>query len=48
MQTPSLQSSGSQNFDINNISGLTEQEATARLAKEGYNELPSTGRRGIV
>jgi Ca2+-transporting ATPase len=48
MQTPSIQSSSSQNFDINTIKGLSEQEATSRLAKEGYNELPSTGRRGIV
>ncbi len=48
MQTPSTTSSSSENFDINTISGLSEQEATARLAKEGFNELPSTGRRGIV
>lgn len=48
MQPPSIQSSGTQIFDINTITGLTEQEAAARLAKEGHNELPSTGRRGLV
>src|SRR5947209_4757435 len=48
MQNFPLVSSSSQNFDINTIAGLTEQEASARLAKEGYNELPSTGRRGIA
>ncbi|HET7641387.1 MAG TPA: cation-transporting P-type ATPase, partial [Ktedonobacteraceae bacterium] len=48
MQPPSIQSSSFQVFDINTITGLSEQEAAARLAKEGHNELPSTGRRGIV
>jgi P-type Ca2+ transporter type 2C len=48
MQPPSIQSSSTQVFDINTITGLSEQEAAARLAKEGHNELPSTGRRGIV
>ena len=48
MQPPSTQISSTQNFDINTLTGLSEQEATARLVKEGYNELPSTGRRGIV
>ncbi len=35
-------------FDISTITGLSEQEAAARLAKEGHNELPSAGRRGIL
>ncbi len=48
MQPPSIQSSSAQVFDINTITGLSEQEVAARLAKEGHNELPSTGRRGIV
>jgi len=34
-------------FDINSITGLSEQEAAARLRKEGYNELPSTKQRSI-
>lgn len=32
-------------FDITTITGLSEQEAAERLAKEGYNELPSTQQR---
>jgi P-type Ca2+ transporter type 2C len=48
MQPPSIQNSSTQIFDINTITGLSEQEAAARLAKEGHNELPSTGRRGVV
>ncbi|MGE5807652.1 MAG: cation-translocating P-type ATPase [Nitrospirota bacterium] len=34
-------------FDIHSIPGLSEQEAAARLRREGYNELPSSKRRGI-
>jgi len=34
-------------FDINSITGLSEQEAAARLQREGYNELPSTKQRSI-
>ena len=34
-------------LDISHVSGLTEQEAAKRLTEEGYNELPSTKRRGI-
>ncbi len=34
-------------FDINSITGLSEQEAAARLRREGYNELPSTKQRSI-
>lgn len=48
MQPPSIKSSNTQVFDINTITGLSEKEAAARLAKEGHNELPSTGRRGIL
>ena len=48
MQPPSIQNSSTQILDINTITGLSEQEAAARLAKEGHNELPSTGRRGVV
>ena len=35
-------------FDIDTISGLTEQEGADGLRKEGYNELPSTRPRSIV
>jgi Ca2+-transporting ATPase len=31
-----------------NIQGLTERQAAERLRVEGYNELPSTRRRGII
>ena len=34
-------------FDINTISGLSEQEAAARLNREGFNELPSSKQRSI-
>jgi Ca2+-transporting ATPase len=34
-------------FNIEIISGLSEQDAIDRLKKEGYNELPSTKRRRI-
>lgn len=30
------------------ISGLSEREAAARLASEGYNELPSPDRRTLL
>ena len=29
------------------IAGLSDAEASERLASEGYNELPSTGKRSI-
>lgn len=35
-------------IDISTIRGLTEQEADQRLKAEGYNELPSAKRRGIL
>lgn len=34
-------------FDIKNISGLSEDEAAFRLKEEGYNELPSTKKRNF-
>ncbi|HSD82740.1 MAG TPA: HAD-IC family P-type ATPase, partial [Anaerolineae bacterium] len=37
----------SNDVDINSITGLSEAEVTARLAAEGYNELPSTKPRSI-
>lgn len=35
-------------IDIDKISGLSEEEARARLQKYGYNELPSTERKGFL
>jgi len=35
-------------FDIKKITGLSEGEAARRLMEEGYNELPSSRRRGIL
>lgn len=37
----------SDKFNIETISGLSEQGAIDRLKKEGYNELPSTKKRSI-
>ena len=34
-------------IDIQTITGLSEQEAVARLKRDGYNELPSTKQRSI-
>ena len=34
--------------DISELSGLSEKEAAEKLAKEGYNELPSTRRRSAL
>ena len=34
-------------FDIDEITGLNEDEAAQRLKEEGYNELPSTKKRSI-
>jgi Ca2+-transporting ATPase len=34
-------------FEINSITGLSEQEAAEQLRREGYNELPSAKQRGI-
>jgi len=33
--------------DINTVTGLSEQDAIARLKEEGYNELPSAGSRNL-
>lgn len=37
-----------QDANLTEISGLSEREAADRLRTEGYNELPSTRRRGII
>jgi Ca2+-transporting ATPase len=34
-------------YDINKITGLSEEEAAERLKKEGYNELPSSKQRSF-
>ena len=41
----------SDKFDLNNISGVTglsEKEASDRLAREGFNEIPSAKKRSII
>ncbi len=35
-------------FDIGEITGLTDEEAARRLAEEGYNEIAATARRHIL
>ncbi len=35
-------------FDIQTVPGLTQSQAAQRLAEEGYNELPSSRRRGSL
>ncbi len=35
-------------FDLTNISGLTEAEALRRLGSEGFNEMPATQQRGLL
>ncbi len=35
-------------LDTRDVSGLSEQEAAQRLKSEGYNELPSTKKRGVL
>jgi Ca2+-transporting ATPase len=35
------------NFDIENISGLSEEDATRKLDTEGFNELPSQKKQGV-
>ena len=35
-------------FSLDAVTGLSESEAARRLAAEGYNELPTTARRGIL
>ena len=48
MHLSSTQSSSFQGFDINAITGLSENEAAAKLSNEGYNELPTTKQRKIL
>lgn len=45
---PSSQQSEAGVFDINTMTGLSEQEAAQRLVKEGYNELPTTRQRTML
>lgn len=35
-------------LDVKNISGLSKDEVALRITEEGYNELPSTKKRGIT
>jgi len=48
MHLSSTQSSSFQGFDINAFTGLSENEAAAKLSNEGYNELPTTKQRKIL
>lgn len=48
MHLSSTQSSSFQGFDINAITGLSENEAAAKQANEGYNELPTTKQRKVL
>jgi P-type Ca2+ transporter type 2C len=34
-------------FDVNSIIGLTDAQASLRLAQEGYNELPTSEKRSV-
>lgn len=36
------------NFEVKNIAGLSEAETAKRLAEEGFNELPSSKKRGVL
>lgn len=35
-------------FDLNTVTGLSEEQVAERLSRDGYNELPSTKRRGLL
>jgi hypothetical protein len=35
-------------FDLNSVTGLSEQEAIAILKQDGYNELPSAEARNFL
>ena len=35
-------------LDLNTLNGLSEREAAERLEADGYNELPSTKRHGVL
>jgi P-type Ca2+ transporter type 2C len=37
-----------QDYDVTALAGLSEAEAAARLSAEGYNELPTSRRRGFL
>lgn len=35
-------------FDLNTVTGLSEEQVAERLSRDGYNELPSTKQRGLL